>query len=189
MRRVRLPPAVTFALFAASPLEAEMSPPLMPTHDVDITYSVTRERGPPIRERVRWLASRGLERVDGPDKSTTIFDRNKGEITLLTPESRTYRKLVSAAGGPIEAEQGGQLTRGGEAEVAGLRCTEWAWAADIDETRAVCATPDGVLLRLTIGGKTMIQALSVRYGNQPPDLFDVPRGYTPALAPEGSPGP
>src|SRR5271166_5475045 len=139
MRRVRLPPAVTFALFAASPLEAEMSPPLMPTHDVDVTYSVTRERGPPIRER-----------VDGPDKSTTIFDRNKGEITLLTAESRTYRKLVSAAGGPIEAEQGGQLTRGGEAEVAGLRCTEWAWAADIDETRAVCATPDGVLLRLTI---------------------------------------
>jgi len=46
-------------------------------------------------------------------------------------------------------------------------------------------TPDGVMLRLVVDGKTVMQALSVKYGRQPPELFRVPPDYTPALAPEG----
>jgi len=35
----------------------------------------------------------------------------------------------------------------------------------------------------------VIEARSVRYGQQRPELFEVPPGYEPALAPEGGPGP
>jgi hypothetical protein len=49
-------------------------------------------------------------------------------------------------------------------------------------------TPDGVLLRLLIDGKIVAEARSILYAPQPPQLFEVPPGYTPALAPEGVPG-
>ena len=183
-----LVPALAALLAGSLPraaLRAEEPPVLLPTRDVDITYSVTRAGQPRLRERVRWLAADQLERMDGPDGSATIFDRKAREITLLTPKNRTYRKLEGSPRGPIEPESGAALTRGGEAKVAGLRCTEWSWNED-GRTRTVCATPDGVLLRLTVDGRTVVEALAVRYHKQKPDLFEAPPGYDPALAPEGT---
>ena len=45
---------------------------------------VTLPSQPRVRERVRYLAVELLERVDGPHKSTTIFDRRTHEIIILT---------------------------------------------------------------------------------------------------------
>ena len=80
-------------LAVASAPRAQERPALVPTKDVDISYKVTRPNQPAIIERRRWLAGEHLERVDGPDKSTTIFDRNKGEFILLNAGSKTFRKL------------------------------------------------------------------------------------------------
>jgi hypothetical protein len=169
---------VGFAAFA------EDQPQLLPMRDVDVTYDVTRPQQPKIRERVRWLAGEHLERVDGPDKSTTIFDRDANEITLLTPANRSYRKLDGTARRPLEPEPGTALKRGGDAIVAGLHCTDWSWTEDV-ETHVVCVTPDGVLLRHVVDGQTVMQAHSVNYDRQAPELFQVPKDYAPALAPEG----
>lgn len=179
--------ALAFALGEPSS-RAEQQPQLRPTRDVDITYSVVRPAGSTIRERVRWSASQQLERVDGPDRSSTIFNRSSGEIILLVPGSRTYRKLEGAAHGPIELDKGVVLTRRADSKVAGLLCTDWSWTDDGEE-HTVCATSDGVLLRLTVGGHVAVLAQSVSYRQQKQDLFDVPKGYTPALAPEGGVGP
>jgi hypothetical protein len=84
----------------------------------------------------------------------------------------------------MDPEKGQALKRGGESVVAGLHCTDWSWTEDA-ETHTVCLTPDGVMLRLVVDGKTVMQALSVKYGRQPAELFRVPPDYTPALAPEG----
>ncbi|MDR3423122.1 MAG: hypothetical protein P4L80_18115 [Xanthobacteraceae bacterium] len=181
-----LPLMTVLALLLAGSIVEAAGPQLLPTRDVDITYDVTRPQQPKIRERVRWLAGEHLERVDGPDKSATIIDRNAHEITLLTPKSRSYRKLDGAARRPLEPEPEASLTRGGEAVVAGLHCTDWSWTEDV-ETHTVCATPDGVLLRLVVDGHTVIEARSVSYGRQGADLFQVPPDYAPALAPEGGP--
>lgn len=188
MRRLRglLSVAVLAFLLAGSPSRAEEMPRFLPTRDVDITYDVTRPHQPKIRERVRWLAAEHLERVDGPDKSTTIFDRNTHEITLLTPANRSYRKFEGAARRPPEPESGVALKRGKEAVVAGLHCTDWSWMEDA-ETHTICTTPDGVLLRLVVDDNTIMQARSVSYRAQKADLFQVPRDYAPALAPEGGP--
>jgi hypothetical protein len=48
-------------------------------------------------------------------------------------------------------------------------------------------TPDGVLLRLVVDGRIVAQARSVVYAPQPAELFEIPPGYEPALAPEGGP--
>ena len=42
-------------------------------------------------------------------------------------------------------------------------------------------TSDGVLLRLIVDSQTVMEARSVRYRQQPPELFRVPNNYAPAL--------
>jgi hypothetical protein len=183
-----LPPIATLALLLAGPpVSAEEQQALLPTRDVDIVYQITRPDQPTIIERRRWLASERLVRADGPGKSTTLFDRDAHEITVLNPKNRTYLKLEGTLRQPLDPEKGRALTRGGESVVAGLHCTDWTWTEDV-ETHIVCLTPDGVLLRLVVDGKTVMQARSVSYGRQPAALFQVPPGYAPALAPGGDPG-
>jgi hypothetical protein len=185
----RLPSAVVaILLLAGCPIWADETPQLQPARDVDITYDVTRPQQPKVRERVRWSASQHLERVDGPDKSATVFDHGAHEITLLIPKSRTYRKLDGVARRPPAPETGVVLKRGDDVVVAGLHCTDWSWTGEDLIVHVVCITSDGVLLRLVIDGHTVMQARSVSYGPQRVELFQVPPGYTPALAPEGSTG-
>jgi len=177
--------AVPFLLLAGLPLWAgEHRPQLRPTRDVEITYQITRPGQPTITERVRWSAAGQVERVEGPNNLTSIFDRNANEVTLLDGADRTYSVLEGTPRWPMEPEPGAVLTRGVESVVAGLRCTDWSWAEDA-EARIVCATPDGVLLRLVVNGKTTVEARSVSYALQPPELFEIPPDYAPAfLAPE-----
>jgi hypothetical protein len=94
--------------------------------------------------------------------------------------------LEQAPRRPLEPEPGAVLNRGAAAVVAGLPCADWSWTEEGGEQHTVCATADGVILRLVVDGQTFIEARSVKYGPQKADLFRVPANYTPALAPEGS---
>jgi hypothetical protein len=179
--------ALVLAVTGTAASGADDQPQVMPTRDVDITYQITRPDQPPVISRRRWLASEHLQRVDGADKSTTIFDRNKGEFTLLNPANRTYRKFEGSPRMPMSPQKGTALDAREESTVAGLKCVDWSWTADT-ETHTACLTADGVLLRLVVDGKTVMQARSVKYGPQPAELFQVPKGYEPALAPEGGAG-
>jgi hypothetical protein len=174
-------------LVASPPRAEEQQPQILPTRDVDISYQITRLHQPTIIQRRRGLASERLLRSDGRDKSATIFDRNAREITVLNPANRTYLKLEGEPRLPLDPEKGETLKRGGESVVAGLHCVDWSWTEDV-ETHTVCLTPDGVLLRLVVDGKTVMQARSVSYARQPAELFRVPANYAPALAPGGGPG-
>jgi hypothetical protein len=166
---------------------AEQPPQLLPMNDVDIIYDVTLRSQQRIRERVRYLAAELLERVDGPHKSTTIFDRRGHQMTILTSTNRSFLTLDM----PRQPQEPGPeaiLRRGDDAIVAGLHCIDWSWTEGV-ETRTVCITADGVLLRFVVDDKIVSEARSVSYGPQPVELFQVPQGYTPLLAPEGGPLP
>jgi hypothetical protein len=186
LQTVRL--IVALAMVAATaPLRAQGEPPEnAPTRDVDITLQITRPGAAPIVERRRWSARLHLRRVDGPDSAATIFDQSKSELTLLNPANRTYRTLQGPAAKRMSPPKGTSVKRGNEAKIAGLACTDWSWVDGI-ETHTACLTPDGVLLRLIVDGRVVAEARSVRYAPQPPELFEIPPGYAPALAPEGGP--
>jgi hypothetical protein len=177
----RFLPAVAIAALLAAPAPPRAEePPLSPTRDVDITYKVSRPRARPISERVRWSAAAHLERMDGPKRSTSISDRQAHEVTLLNGATRTYTKLEGTPRRRSEPDKDAVLKRGGELVVAGQRCVEWSWTEDV-ETHTICVTPDGVLLRLVVDAETVMEARSVRYRPQPPELFRVPTNYAPAL--------
>jgi hypothetical protein len=57
------------------------------------------------------------------------------------------------------------------------------------DTRTVCITADGVLLRFLVNGQIVSEARSVTYSPQSDDLFHVPSDYAPLLSPEGGPVP
>lgn len=80
----RLVPTALVFLFMGSSPRAKEQPQLQPMRDLDITYEVTRPDQPVIRERVRWLASEHLQRVDGSDQYTAIFD---GKTQYDAPQS------------------------------------------------------------------------------------------------------
>ena len=169
-----LPPTAVLASLLVGPAARAEPPQLLPMRDVDITYDVMLPSQPRVRERVRWLAADQLERVDGPHKSTTIFNRRTREIVLLSSANRTFRQLDMPRQ-PEEPAPESRLKRGNESVVAGLHCVNWSW------------TEDGVLLRFLIDSKTVSEARSVSYVRQPAEVFQVPPGYAPLLAPEGGP--
>src|SRR5262249_56207388 len=102
--------------------------------------------------------------------------REATEVTLLNGASRSYTKLEGRARRASEADKDAVLKRGSEAVVARQRCVEWSWTED-GETHTICMTADGVLLRLVVYSQTVMEARSVRYRPQPPDLFRVPNNY------------
>jgi len=157
MSNLRCLPLTTVlaSLLLGSVARAE-PPQLLPTRDVDITYDVTLPSQPRVRERMRWLAAEQLERVDGPHKSTTIFNRRTREIIHLSSANRTFRQLDMPRQ-PEEPAPETILKRGNESVVAGLHCVNWSWTEDV-ETRTVCMTEDGVLLRFLIDGETFRSA-------------------------------
>jgi hypothetical protein len=186
VRNLPLVVALSVGAVASVSHSGEQQPQTAPTRDVDITYQITQPGLPVIIERRRWLAGRHLRRVDGPDKSATIFDQSSGELTLLNPANHTYRMLQGPAAKRMSPQEGTTLKRGSESKIAGLTCIDWSWIDDT-EMHTACLTPDGVLLRLIVDGQIVAEAHSVLYASQPPDLFEVPPGYQPALAPEGGP--
>ena len=139
----------------------EQPPHELPARDVDISYQITRPHQPRIIQRRRWFGER-LVRIDGPDKSATIYDRNAHEITLLNLAKHTYLKLEGTPRLPLDPERGKALRRGNKSVVAGLHCVDWSWIEDA-ETHTVCLTSDGVLLRLVVDGSNLMQARSVSY--------------------------
>ena len=182
---VLLPAALLALLWAGASVLGDEQPQLVPTKDVDISYDVSWPQQPKTRERRRWRADGHLQRVDGADGSSSIFDATRGEITLLNSKTRSFYRLEGTPRRPADPRKGQVVTRGGEATVAGLHCVEWSWSEDV-ETHTVCTTPDGVLLRLIVDGQVVMQARSVAYGPQAATLFQVPAGWSPALAPEGA---
>ena len=95
VRTLSMVAALSAAVVSSPPHSEEQQPQTAPTRDVDVTYQITRPDQPVILERRRWLASQHLRRVDGPNKSATIFDQSSGELT----NSQCGKSHVSHAGG------------------------------------------------------------------------------------------
>ncbi len=179
-------PACVVALtLAIGPAQAQDKPKLIPDRDVDLTYRVTDGSGALAQQRVRWLAAEHLLRREGPGTGFTLIDRKTDYITIVNTRTKSYVKVEEPAGGLFRIDSAGLVTKGGGATVAKLPCTEWSWVdTSTQQPRTVCTTDDGVMLRVTEAGRTLIEAISITYRKVNPKTFAVPVGYEPTLIPD-----
>jgi hypothetical protein len=156
-------------------------PLLRPTRDVDVTYRASAPHGgPPIEQRVRWLAAAQTMRIDLPAPGLyVIIDYIARRMSVVRDETRSVIEM--AAPDSVAAMTGAKLTtsyvRHGEAVVAGHGCTEWQTLDRDAHPVIACITGDGVLLRAGTADQVRVSAVSVRYAQQDPDLFRVPDDY------------
>jgi hypothetical protein len=187
---------VGFAALALIPLSqltsvalAEDRPPIVPTRDVDVTYRTTQpdRHGAPrvLEQRMRWAAASGKLRVDPPTPGIyVIMDYRTRRMSTVHEASHQVLEIDAGAtvAGP-GAEPSVPFVRRGEAQVAGLRCTEWQTLDTAGLPTLACITADGVLLRAISGGRVLVEASSVRYAPQDPVTFQIPAGYTRVTPP------
>jgi hypothetical protein len=180
MAAVRRPGLAVVGILAAfGAAAAAPGPALQPQRDVDVTYRVPVP-GPgdaSLLQRLRWSASARAQRVDLPTSGQwMVMDFARHRMKLVRDDTRQVLDLPA----PDSAGQpggGAGFSRQGSAIVAGLPCTEWRTVDTRGRETVACYTDDGVLLRAQAGGHVLMEAISVKYGPQPADIFVPPTGY------------
>ena len=154
-------------------------PATLPTRDVDVTYR-TGAGGRAISQRSRWSATERKMRLDTPTPGVyAIVDYAAGTMAMVSEQSRGVLDLPVPAGGmPGQAAPGGaSFTRRGNAQIAGVPCTEWETRDLAGQATLTCFTDDGVLLQARHGAQVLVQATRVAYGVLDAAAFAVPPGY------------
>nr|WP_246379295.1 DUF4412 domain-containing protein [Gluconacetobacter johannae] len=163
---------------------AAAHPPLAPTRDVQVEYSVQPEGAPSPKSVQAWFtANGGMMRLDSPEGAgSTILDRAARQVTIVLNRQKVYTRLDAQYGirNPFLLDLSMQFTRKGAAQVAGVPCTEWGVASGRGSATA-CVTDDGVILREDgvdgDGMKGRLEATKVVYGPIASTIFQPPADY------------
>ncbi len=186
----------------AAATQAGGAPPLMPTRDVTVTYSVQPEGAPqPQRVQVYFQGGGGMMRIDGPPgpdggpSGDMVMNRATRTMTVVLNQPRVYMDVPEGeeVRSPFVLDAAMRFTPAGTGSVAGLACNRFTIESGSGRAEA-CVTDDGVVLSESgvdgQGNRGSLQALSVRYGTLDAALFTPPAGFTRAAHPEqmGPPG-
>ena len=178
---------ISAALLIATAALAQDKPNLLPERDVDITYRVTTILEKPIKQRVRWLATKHIQRIDSPGGAVSLADRTTTYVTILNSRTKTYVRLEEASDGPLKVNPTASFTRGSKSTVISLTCNEWSWVdVSTQNPRTLCVTDDGVMLRMTENDHVLLEAITITYRHANPRTFEVPSDYQPTLVPDTS---
>lgn len=171
-------------------------PPLAPTRDVQVAYSVQPEGAPAPKTIQVWFAANGgLMRIDSPEgMGATILDRVARQVTIVLNRQKVYTRLDAGSDirNPFLLDLSMQYTRKGDTRVADVDCTEWAIVSGRGSATA-CVTADGVILREdgvdAEGMKGRLVATRVTYAPIPAGTFQPPEGYQMVTRHRVAPGP
>jgi hypothetical protein len=177
--------AIALCLSAVAPQAFADQPLLRPSRDVDVTYRATaaglKQDGKRLDQRVRWLAASQTMRIDPPASGLyVIIDYVARRMSVVREVNRSVIEMAppEGASAPAGNAGAGSYVRRGQDTVAGLPCTEWETRDRDNRPAIVCITADGVLLRTSAEGQTLVSATSVQYAPQDPAVFRVPADYT-----------
>jgi hypothetical protein len=181
---MRAATAVATALLALPAMAAER-PPVRPSHDVAVTYSIETvgADGSPTSRTVQmyWTAQGTRLRLESQSRAGyALIDYARSQMTLVLNAQKVALNVPfdpHVAPG-LNIPPDATVTRSGTDSVAGILCTEWTMQA-AQYTAYACITQDGLVLRLSKAGNATpaLQATAVSYGPQPPSLFSIPPGY------------
>jgi hypothetical protein len=163
------------------------APPARPLHDVDVTYKVPvpDQADTTLTQRFRWSAAGQTQRVDmqGSD-NWMVLDFRSHRMSLVHDSAH---EVVDAPAPPDADQANTSFSRAGDDVVAKIACTVWRTVDMNGAETLACYTPDGVLLRAQLGGKVVMEAVSVVYAAQDAALFQPPAGYAHRQDPRPAP--
>lgn len=161
-----------------APALAAEKPQFLPTRDVDVSYSIVAG-DQTLPQRVRWMASARLLRVDPPVEGMYMlvdYDRKRMSMVRETEHAaidmNAPANIVAGVQTRIDS-----TTRGKDETIAGLTCTNWQTTDLANKPATACLTADGVLLQVRSQGRIMLTADRVSYEPQRAALFQVPEGF------------
>ncbi len=173
--------ALPFAAHAASAPEAAPAgaPRLMPTRDVAVIYR-TEQGDHSLEQRVRWSAAEQRMRIDPPTPGLfVLIDYAAHRMELVRERDHSVLELAAPASVPgLGAQRSGAYERRGTEVIAGLACTDWRSRDLAGRDTRICATDDGVVLKVWQGDRALATASEVRYVPQEAALFRAPAGYS-----------
>jgi hypothetical protein len=167
--------------------QAAAAPLLAPLRDVTVTYQVQPRDFSPLTVRVAIAAGGQRLRITAENLPTAfLVDRRAQQALVLLPVLKMFSRVKLRDADPENTLlRRAHFERHGQERIAGLACTDWT-AISAEGRATGCITDDGVILRGRAinhhGEIGAVQASNVEYGPVPPDLFDVPSGYTSAGA-------
>jgi hypothetical protein len=184
-------------------VRAAEHPVLAPTKDATVTYNLTGANqvdGAAILQIT--YADRGRVRMDffrfagaTSPLGSLIFDPPADRVITTLPERHGYlqRDVGKLFNPGIMLNDKMSFTRQGSATIAGLQCTDWGVSNGAAGGATACVTDDGLVLRTTRSKpEGSMEALAVKYGPPPADIFTPPADYglipsAPAAAPPAAP--
>ena len=193
LRRSSLFAGVLLAALAALAGAPALADPPAPTPDF---HAVARLAG--FEQPIEIRESGPKRRVDVATDAVVqsyIADRSRGMLLVLTAAGRRRLALVFPLGSdPVETPlpatlsdfpAGADLTRIGASDAAGRPCALYRYTGAGGKLGTVCATDDGVVLRLTPDGRPtpLYEVQTLDYGPQDPRWFLPPAEYQIAVLP------
>jgi len=173
------------ALLVLAPVAAaaQERPALIPTRDVDVVYMMVQTDAPGgprvVEERLRWAVTSGKLRIDPPIPGLwMVVDTRTRRLATVRDSERSVLEIESPQALPWPAPAAGAaFQRHGDDTVAGVSCTEWQTADMTGAPTLACITGDGVLLRASVAGRVVVEALHVRYAAPDASVFRIPEDY------------
>ncbi|HEX5326402.1 MAG TPA: hypothetical protein VFW75_07015 [Acetobacteraceae bacterium] len=185
--RWTMPLLALLALGPAVPGWAQQRPATRPSEDVAAAYRVqaTKPTGETEAHTIRmyWTGHGNHLRleVDG-QSSFELIDFATSRATLVLPVQKSYMVVPfdpqHAPG--LDIPPDATVTRRSSDSIAGTPCTVWEMRGPQGGGTA-CIAADGLVLQVRgLGaGPPALEAISVAYGPQPANLFEVPTGLHP----------
>jgi hypothetical protein len=184
-------------LAVTAPALADDRPMIHPSRDVAVEYrSLGAQQGPAAEPgavvTMRFSSKSGRIRIDGPGgRGYAILDPGTGQMTMVMEERHMYIARPADPGmiAMFQATSG-SFKKVGSDTVAGVACAVYD-ATFNDHSGQICLTDDGVMLRARSADpdrQRELEAVTVSYADQPPDLFEIPAGYQKLEMPNLPPG-
>ena len=128
-------------------------------------------------------------RVDPPgDRLYMITDYTTHRIAVVKVADRTVIDAAAPAAS-LAGPSAAPYRRQGTDTVAGTACTDWATLDTEGHAVVICATAEGVVLRVRRDGRVVLAARRVSFARADETVFEVPANYRhiEATQPAGRP--
>lgn len=184
-----MPAAALLLLLGLAPAWAASAPPVLPRHDVAVTYRLSAPGRPDQSYRLQYDASGERARISNPGQENYfLIDLPAGTAELVVPQLKSVVDTPGLSGLSkqiTDARHYARFTYLGEREYAGLSCGDWRITSR-QGSAIVCLTPDGVPLHFNgrnAHGSASVTATAVSFAPQPGAAFVAPPGYNAITLP------